>query len=88
MFRPTEKEFSDPLGYIEKIRPEAEQYGLCRVVPPPGFKVGDSFSPLSWVYHYIIHSLLLYFIHSFIQSVIHSFIHSPIHAFRIHWFIL
>ena len=40
MFRPTEKEFSDPLGYIEKIRPEAEQYGLCRVVPPPGFKVG------------------------------------------------
>ena len=41
VFRPTEKEFSDPLRYIEKIRPEAEQYGLCRVVPPPGFKVWD-----------------------------------------------
>ena len=41
VFRPTEKEFSDPLRYIEKIRPEAEQYGLCRVVPPPGFKVVD-----------------------------------------------
>ncbi|CAH0386856.1 unnamed protein product [Bemisia tabaci] len=37
-FHPTEEEFSDPLEYIERIRPMAEQYGLCRVVPPSNFK--------------------------------------------------
>ena len=42
MFRPSEKEFADPLGYIEKIRPQAEQFGLCRVVPPLGFKVSQA----------------------------------------------
>lgn len=39
VFRPSEREFADPLSYIESIRPAAEQHGLCRVVPPPGFKV-------------------------------------------------
>ncbi|XP_037785733.1 mucin-5AC-like [Penaeus monodon] len=37
-FFPSEEEFTDPLDYIEKIRPEAEQFGLCRIVPPGNFK--------------------------------------------------
>ncbi|KAG8224132.1 hypothetical protein J437_LFUL001826, partial [Ladona fulva] len=37
-FHPTEKEFQDPLEFIERIRPVAEKFGLCRVVPPPNFK--------------------------------------------------
>ncbi|RXG67444.1 Protein Jumonji [Armadillidium vulgare] len=37
-FFPSEEEFTDPLDYIEKIRPEAEQFGLCRIVPPSNFR--------------------------------------------------
>jgi len=37
-FRPTEDEFKDPLRYIQKIRPYAEQFGMCRIVPPKSFK--------------------------------------------------
>ncbi|KAK4751196.1 hypothetical protein SAY87_004678 [Trapa incisa] len=33
-FYPTMEEFEDTLGYIEKIRPEAESFGICRIVPP------------------------------------------------------
>lgn len=38
-FHPTEKDFQDPLEYIDKIRLIAEKFGICRVVPPPNFKV-------------------------------------------------
>lgn len=38
-FYPTEKEFGDPLEYIEKITPLAQHLGICRIVPPPNFKV-------------------------------------------------
>ncbi|XP_072765966.1 uncharacterized protein Jarid2 isoform X2 [Anoplolepis gracilipes] len=37
-FHPTDKDFQDPLEYIDKIRPIAEKFGICRVVPPPNFK--------------------------------------------------
>nr|XP_031826398.1 protein Jumonji [Nomia melanderi] len=37
-FQPSEKDFQDPLEYIDKIRPIAEKFGICRVVPPPNFK--------------------------------------------------
>ncbi|KAK9885860.1 hypothetical protein WA026_013737 [Henosepilachna vigintioctopunctata] len=37
-FYPTEKEFQDPLEYIEKIGAKAEQFGICKIVPPSTFK--------------------------------------------------
>lgn len=37
-FHPTEKEFQDPLEFIEKIRGHAEKFGICRIIPPANFK--------------------------------------------------
>ncbi|XP_059667390.1 lysine-specific demethylase JMJ18-like [Cornus florida] len=37
VFYPTDEEFQDTLGYIAKIRPKAESYGICRIVPPPSW---------------------------------------------------
>ncbi|KAK6251304.1 hypothetical protein SCA6_005309 [Theobroma cacao] len=49
VFYPSEEEFRDPLEYIYKIRPEAEPYGICKIVPPknwnPPFALNvDSFT--------------------------------------------
>ncbi|KAG2305451.1 hypothetical protein Bca4012_061819 [Brassica carinata] len=38
IFYPSEEEFEDTLSYIAKIRPRAEMYGICRIVPPPSWK--------------------------------------------------
>ncbi|KAF8388695.1 hypothetical protein HHK36_025375 [Tetracentron sinense] len=38
VFYPTEEEFRDTLKYIAGIRPRAEPYGICRIVPPPSWK--------------------------------------------------
>uniref|UniRef100_A0A182FH25 ARID domain-containing protein n=1 Tax=Anopheles albimanus TaxID=7167 RepID=A0A182FH25_ANOAL len=38
VFRPSEKEFQDPLEYIERIAPVASRFGICRIIPPASFK--------------------------------------------------
>ncbi|XP_021863621.1 putative lysine-specific demethylase JMJ16 isoform X1 [Spinacia oleracea] len=38
VFYPSEEEFKDTIRYIEKIRPQAELYGICRIIPPPLWK--------------------------------------------------
>ena len=38
VFHPSEKEFTDPIEYLQKIWPECEKFGICRIVPPPSFK--------------------------------------------------
>ena len=38
VFRPTPEEFEHPLRYIAAIRPLAEAYGICKVIPPAGWK--------------------------------------------------
>lgn len=38
VFHPSEKEFTDPLEYLAKIREESERFGICRIVPPASFK--------------------------------------------------
>lgn len=37
-FRPTAAEFEHPMRYILSVREEAEKYGICCIVPPPGWK--------------------------------------------------
>ena len=38
VLRPTLKEWSDPLTYISKISIEMQKYGICKIIPPQGWK--------------------------------------------------
>lgn len=39
-YHPTEDQFRDPILYIQSVQSEAEQYGMCKIVPPNSWKVG------------------------------------------------
>ncbi|XP_071438879.1 lysine-specific demethylase 5A isoform X2 [Hetaerina americana] len=52
VFRPDNEDFKDPLAYINRIRPVAAKYGICKIIPPddwqPPFAVNAdklTFSP-------------------------------------------
>ena len=38
-FYPSPNDFKDPLSYIRQITPEAQKYGICKIVPPSGWKM-------------------------------------------------
>lgn len=41
VFYPTKEDMEgSPLDYIEQIRPVAERYGICKIVPPAGWNPG------------------------------------------------
>jgi len=37
-FRPTKEEWSNPLTYIQSIRAQAQLYGICKIIPPDGWR--------------------------------------------------
>ncbi|GAA5830402.1 hypothetical protein JCM11251_001334 [Rhodosporidiobolus azoricus] len=38
VYYPSVEEFCDPMDYIEKIAQEAKEYGICKIVPPEGWR--------------------------------------------------
>lgn len=38
VFRPTVQEFKDPIAYLASIRDKAEPFGICKIVPPAGWR--------------------------------------------------
>ena len=38
-YHPSTEQFQDPITYINSIRTDAEPFGMCRIVPPEGWKV-------------------------------------------------
>lgn len=43
VFEPSWEDFSDPLGFINKIRPIAEKTGICKIRPPEVKKLTSFF---------------------------------------------
>ncbi|KAG1752367.1 PLU-1-like protein-domain-containing protein [Suillus paluster] len=39
VFYPTSDEFKDPMAYIRSISEKASNYGICKIVPPVGWKM-------------------------------------------------
>jgi hypothetical protein len=38
VYYPTAEEFKSPMAYIQRIRPVAETFGICKIVPPKNWR--------------------------------------------------
>lgn len=38
VYHPTIDEFANPLAFVESIAQEAKEYGICKIVPPEGWR--------------------------------------------------
>ncbi len=38
-YHPSTEQFMDPISYIQMIQSDAQPYGMCRIQPPPEWKV-------------------------------------------------
>jgi len=38
-YHPTAEQFRDPMAYIESISSEAKAYGICKIIPPEGWRM-------------------------------------------------
>lgn len=38
-FKPSVEEFKNPITYIESIRPIAEKFGICKIIPPDEYEI-------------------------------------------------
>lgn len=38
-YYPTQEQFADPMEYIKSIADEAKEYGICKIIPPPDWKM-------------------------------------------------
>lgn len=66
VFEPSEEDFKNPLIYINKIRPIAEKYGICKIRPPAVSKERKS-SIIKYPANKSLILIDVYNVHDFIQ---------------------
>ena len=66
-YHPSMEQFQDPISYIQSIRPDAEPYGMCTIVPPDGWKV-RIFLIEYFVFYIIIYYSITCFLNSFCSA--------------------
>jgi histone demethylase JARID1 len=59
VFHPTETEWNNPFTYLHKIYDQAEKFGICKVVPPPGISFPFSIDPDRLTFHPRVQPLCL-----------------------------
>lgn len=70
VFEPSWEDFSDPLGFINKIRPIAEKTGICKIRPPEVI-----LCYYRWLFPKGFHPLYVHALNEYIQVTWVIFVH-------------